>query len=81
MPRRSRSSGGVINGDCRSGKSVACSDQTTVVDMLAAENSKLHAKIKTICRGCWRLKSHANGEMLCSEAIRRLVEFGLRAKK
>jgi hypothetical protein len=27
-------------------------DQTTVVDMLAAENSKLDAKIKTICRGC-----------------------------
>jgi hypothetical protein len=26
--------------------------QTTVVDMLAAENSKLDAKIKTICRGC-----------------------------
>jgi hypothetical protein len=27
-------------------------DQMTVVDMLAAENSKLDAKIKTICRGC-----------------------------
>jgi hypothetical protein len=27
-------------------------DQTTVVDMLAVENSKLDAKIKTICRGC-----------------------------
>jgi hypothetical protein len=27
-------------------------DQGTVVDMLAVENSKLDAKIKTICRGC-----------------------------
>jgi hypothetical protein len=26
--------------------------QGTVVDMLAVENSKLDAKIKTICRGC-----------------------------
>ena len=27
-------------------------DQAQVVDMLAVENSKLDAKIKTICRGC-----------------------------
>lgn len=27
-------------------------DQGKVVDMLAAENSKLDAKLKTICRGC-----------------------------
>jgi hypothetical protein len=27
-------------------------DQGGVVDMLAVENSKLDAKIKTICRGC-----------------------------
>ena len=27
-------------------------DQGQVVDMLAAENSKLDAKLKTICRGC-----------------------------
>ena len=27
-------------------------DQGHVVDMLAAENSKLDAKLKTICRGC-----------------------------
>ena len=27
-------------------------DQGRVVDMLADENSKLDAKIKTICRGC-----------------------------
>ncbi len=27
-------------------------DQGRVVDMLAAENSKLDAKLKTICRGC-----------------------------
>ena len=27
-------------------------DQAKVVDMLAAENSKLDAKLKTICRGC-----------------------------
>jgi hypothetical protein len=26
--------------------------QGTIVDMLAVENSKLDAKIKTICRGC-----------------------------
>jgi hypothetical protein len=31
----------------------APADQGTLVDMLAAENSKLDAKIKTICRGCW----------------------------
>ena len=30
----------------------ASTDQGTVVDMLAVENSKLDAKIKTICRGC-----------------------------
>jgi len=28
-------------------------DQGQVVDMLAAENSKLDARLKTICRGCW----------------------------
>jgi hypothetical protein len=27
-------------------------DQGRVIDMLAAENSKLDAKLKTICRGC-----------------------------
>ena len=27
-------------------------DQAKVVDMLAAENSRLDAKLKTICRGC-----------------------------
>jgi hypothetical protein len=27
-------------------------DQGKVVDMLAVENSKLDAKLKTICRGC-----------------------------
>jgi hypothetical protein len=27
-------------------------DQPTLVDVLAVENSKLDAKIKTICRGC-----------------------------
>jgi hypothetical protein len=27
-------------------------EQGRVVDMLAAENSKLDAKLKTICRGC-----------------------------
>jgi hypothetical protein len=27
-------------------------DQGAVVDMLAAENKKLDAKLKTICRGC-----------------------------
>jgi hypothetical protein len=27
-------------------------DQGQVVDLLAAENSKLDAKLKTICRGC-----------------------------
>jgi hypothetical protein len=27
-------------------------DQGQVVDMLAAENSKLDARLKTICRGC-----------------------------
>jgi hypothetical protein len=27
-------------------------DQGKTVDMLAAENSKLDAKLKTICRGC-----------------------------
>jgi hypothetical protein len=27
-------------------------DQEQVVDMLAVENSKLDAKLKTICRGC-----------------------------
>jgi len=27
-------------------------DQPSVVDLLAVENSKLDAKIKTICRGC-----------------------------
>jgi hypothetical protein len=27
-------------------------EQGQVVDMLAAENSKLDAKLKTICRGC-----------------------------
>jgi hypothetical protein len=37
------------------GKTAAASspaDQAKVVDMLAAENSKLDAKLKTICRGC-----------------------------
>ena len=32
--------------------SKAPTDQGSVVDMLAVENSKLDAKIKTICRGC-----------------------------
>jgi hypothetical protein len=27
-------------------------DQATVVDLLAVENSKLDARLKTICRGC-----------------------------
>jgi hypothetical protein len=27
-------------------------DQAQIVDMLAAENAKLDAKLKTICRGC-----------------------------
>jgi hypothetical protein len=27
-------------------------EQGQIVDMLAAENSKLDAKLKTICRGC-----------------------------
>lgn len=30
----------------------APTDQGQVVDMLAVENSKLDAKLKTICRGC-----------------------------
>src|SRR5260370_26912198 len=30
----------------------AAADQGQVVDMLAAENSKLDARLKTICRGC-----------------------------
>jgi len=37
------------------GKAAAASspaDQAQVVDMLAAENSKLDANLKTICRGC-----------------------------
>jgi hypothetical protein len=37
------------------GKTAAASpsaDQAKVVDMLAVENSKLDAKLKTICRGC-----------------------------
>jgi hypothetical protein len=32
--------------------SKAPADQAQVVDMLAAENSKLDARLKTICRGC-----------------------------
>jgi hypothetical protein len=32
--------------------SKAPTDQGTIVDMLAVENQKLDAKIKTICRGC-----------------------------
>jgi hypothetical protein len=32
--------------------SSAVEQQGQVVDMLAAENSKLDAKLKTICRGC-----------------------------
>ena len=38
-----------------SGKSAAPKEQPNqaqVVDMLAAENAKLDAKLKTICRGC-----------------------------
>jgi hypothetical protein len=31
---------------------LAASETGQVVDMLAAENSKLDAKLKTICRGC-----------------------------
>jgi hypothetical protein len=30
----------------------APADQATAVDMLAVENSKLDARLKTICRGC-----------------------------
>ena len=33
-------------------KPAESNDQGQVVDMLAAENSKLDAKLKTICRGC-----------------------------
>jgi len=34
------------------GPSKTPTEQAQVVDMLAAENSKLDAKLKTICRGC-----------------------------
>ena len=30
----------------------ALADQGQIIDMLAAENSKLDARLKTICRGC-----------------------------
>ena len=36
----------------KSGASEAPNEQGHVVDLLAAENSKLDAKLKTICRGC-----------------------------
>jgi hypothetical protein len=38
--------------DKAAGPSKTPTDQAQVVDMLAAENSKLDAKLKTICRGC-----------------------------
>jgi hypothetical protein len=38
--------------DKAAGSKTPTDDQGTVVDMLAVENSKLDAKIKTICRGC-----------------------------
>jgi hypothetical protein len=31
---------------------MAPTNQADAVDMLAAENSKLDARLKTICRGC-----------------------------
>jgi hypothetical protein len=34
------------------GASATPADQGQVVDLLAAENSKLDARLKTICRGC-----------------------------
>ena len=36
----------------KAGASKTSPDQGQVIDMLAVENSKLDAKIKTICRGC-----------------------------
>ena len=36
----------------KAGASKTSPDQGRVIDMLAVENSKLDAKIKTICRGC-----------------------------
>jgi hypothetical protein len=47
-PPASKSTG----SDKKAAASKAPTDQGSVVDMLAAENSKLDAKIKTICRGC-----------------------------
>jgi hypothetical protein len=38
--------------DKKAAASKAPTDQGSVVDMLAVENAKLDAKIKTICRGC-----------------------------
>jgi hypothetical protein len=38
--------------DKAAGPSKTPTEQAQVVDMLAAENSKLDAKLKTICRGC-----------------------------
>ena len=38
--------------DMAAGPSKTPTEQAQVVDMLAAENSKLDAKLKTICRGC-----------------------------
>jgi len=33
-------------------KPAGATDQGQAIDMLAVENSKLNAKVKTICRGC-----------------------------
>jgi len=38
--------------DKTGGSKTPTNDQAKTVDMLAAENSKLDAKLKTICRGC-----------------------------
>ena len=38
--------------DKAAGPSKIPTEQAQVVDMLAVENSKLDAKLKTICRGC-----------------------------
>jgi len=38
--------------DKAAGSKTPTNDEGKTVDMLAAENSKLDAKLKTICRGC-----------------------------
>ena len=46
---------GASKAPAAKGKTAAAgppADQAQAVDMLAAENSKLDAKLKTICRGC-----------------------------